>query len=73
MLISINGAMLTLSTRTGKTVLVDDSDAMRQERSSVLDVGEPFTAQGSYDAAGVLHAVTIVRAKPSQALWAPDS
>jgi hypothetical protein len=71
-LIAINGSHLTLRTRTGKIVGVDDSDAVRRERSSVLVVGEPFTASGWYDATGVLHATVIIRAKPSEATWFPD-
>jgi hypothetical protein len=33
---------------------------------------EAVTAEGTYDAQGVLHAQTIVRAKDSVALWPPD-
>lgn len=71
-LLAISGAQLTLRTRSGKLVRVDDSNAVRRERSAVLVVGEPFTAGGTYDAGGVLHATVIVRAKPSPAMWPPD-
>ena len=33
---------------------------------------EAITAEGTYDAQGVLHATTIVRAKNSRDLWPPD-
>jgi hypothetical protein len=72
MLVTIRGSMLTLRSRTGKTVLVDDSYAVRHERSSDLVAGEPFTVRGAYDASGILHAAAIVRAKPSQSAWPPD-
>lgn len=71
-LLRINGSFLTLRTRTGKLVRVDDSDAVRHERTGDLVPGEPFNVSGRYDASGVLHAVAIVRAKPSQTSWFPD-
>jgi hypothetical protein len=71
-LITVSGSFLTLRTRTGKLVRVDDSDAVRHERTGDLVTGKPFNVRGKYDAAGVLHAVTIVRAKPSPASWPPD-
>jgi len=71
-LVAISGAQLTLRTRTEKLARVDDSDAVRHERSAVLVVGKPFTAGGTYDAGGVLHATVIVRAKPSPATWPTD-
>lgn len=71
-LIAIRGSILTLRTRTGKIARVDDSAAVRHERSADLIAGEPFNVRGTYDASGVLHAAAIVRAKPSQATWPPD-
>ena len=71
-LVAISGAQLTLRTRTGKLARVDDSNAVRHERSAVLVIGKPFTAEGTYDASGVLHATVIVRAKPSPATWPTD-
>jgi hypothetical protein len=71
-LLTVRGSLLTLRTRTGKLVQVDDSDAARHERIGDLVAGKPFNARGKYDAAGVLHAVAIVRAKPSEASWPAD-
>jgi hypothetical protein len=71
-LIGKSGSRLTLRTRTGKLVHVDDSGAVRNERSVVFVVGENFSAQGTYDTSGVLHATGIVRAKPSSSTWPPD-
>ncbi len=71
-LIAISGSHLTLRTRTGKAAHVDASDAIRHERSVVLVVGKAFDARGTYDASGVLHATTIVRAKPSPGTWPTD-
>lgn len=71
-LLAISGSRLTLRTRNGKIVRVDDSDAVRHEKSANLLVGEPFNIRGAYDVAGVLHATAIVRAKPSAVTWPPD-
>ncbi len=71
-LVEISGSFLTLRTRTGRIVRVDDSDAVRLERSAVLIAGRPYNVRGTYDAAGILHAAAIVRAKPSPGTWPPD-
>jgi hypothetical protein len=71
-LVAISGAQLTLRTRAGKLARVDDSAAVRHERSAVLIVGKPFAAGGTYDPHGVLHASVIVREKPSPATWPAD-
>ena len=71
-LVSINGSVLALRTRTGIMVRVNDSSAVRHERSSVLVIGKPYNATGTYDASGALHATAILREKPSPETWPPD-
>ncbi len=71
-LVAISGSRLTLRTRTGKTAHVDDSDAVRRERSSVLVIGEAFDARGTYDTAGVLHATAVLRVKRDPEMWPAD-
>jgi hypothetical protein len=71
-LVATSGSQLTLRARTGVLVRVDDSAAVRLQRSVDLIVGEPLGAMGSRDAAGILHAKVIVRAKRSSATWPPD-
>lgn len=71
-LAAISGTHLTLRTRTGATVHVESSDAVRSQRTVLLLVGKQFTARGTYDAGGTLHATSIVRAKPSSSTWPPD-
>ncbi len=71
-LVAISGSRLTLRTRTGTLAHVDDSEAVRRERSVDLIVSEPVSALGDRDAAGVLHAKVIVRAKRSQGTWPAD-
>ncbi len=71
-LLKVNGSILTLKTRSGELVRVDDATALKNERSADLIVGRPFNVRGTYDASGVMHAAAIVRAKPSPATWTPD-
>jgi hypothetical protein len=67
------GVVLTLQTRAGKIVRVDDSDAHRRDQIGVLVQGNAYTAQGTnYDSTGALLAQTVTRAKPSPAIWPPD-
>ncbi|MGH6837750.1 MAG: hypothetical protein ACREDT_02920 [Methylocella sp.] len=67
------GMVLTLRTRAGQIARVDDSDALRREKSGVLVQGNAYTAQGTiYDSTGALRAQAIGRAKPSPAIWPPD-
>lgn len=71
-LVRVNGSFLTVQNRAGKLVRVDDALAVKHERTAVLVAGEAFDVRGTYDAAGVMHAAAIVRAKPSPSTWAPD-
>jgi len=71
-LVKVNGSQLTLRARDGKLVRVDGSMALKNERSEDLIVGRPFDVRGTYDAAGIMRAALIVRAKPSSATWPPD-
>lgn len=71
-LLTVNGARLTLRTRDGRLVTVDAAAALKNERTGDLVVGKPFNVRGTYDAAGVMHAAAIVRAKPSTSSWPPD-
>jgi hypothetical protein len=71
-LVAISGSRLTLRTRIGKTAQVDDSDAVRRERSAVLVIGEAFDARGTYDTAGVLHATAVLRVKRAPEMWPAD-
>jgi hypothetical protein len=73
-LVAVNGSVLTLRTRAGKTATIDASGAFRNERvTGPLKLGTPYTAQGTtFDATGALLATAIGRAKPSEGLWPSD-
>jgi hypothetical protein len=71
-IVSVNGAALTVETRKGRSVSIDAADAQQARQSVALFPGQAITASGAYDAQGTLRARSIVRAKPSRALWQPD-
>ncbi len=71
-LVKVNGSQLTLRARDGKLVRVDGSAALKNERSEDLIAGRPFDVRGTYDAAGIMRAAIIIRAKPSPSTWPPD-
>jgi hypothetical protein len=68
----INGTELVLRKRNGAHVTIDAKPAEDALQSVPIGMEEAITAEGSYDAQGVLHAQTIVRAKNSRDLWPPD-
>ena len=69
---SMMGSMLVLQLRNGRYLRVDASSAVQAHESVVLSVERPIEVVGGYDAAGVLHAQSILRAKSSPFLWKPD-
>jgi hypothetical protein len=68
----INGTELVVRERNGAHVTIDAKPAREAFQSVPIGMEEAITAEGNYDAQGVLHAQTIVRAKDSVALWPPD-
>jgi hypothetical protein len=73
-LTAIDRSTLTLKTRTGKSVKIDDAQAIRDERvGTPLNVGIPLTVQGSLiEGTGALQATAITRAKGTGELWPSD-
>jgi hypothetical protein len=71
-LLRTQGSRFTIETRTGKTVHVDATTAIREDNINLVRVGHAVVARGTYDAQGVLHAETILRWKDSPSLWPPD-
>jgi hypothetical protein len=69
---AIAGDNITLVTRSGQLIRVDAADAVRGHRSVVLLVGEPVTVFGGYGGSGVLHATSVLHAKPSPSGWPAD-
>ena len=68
----INGTTLMLRKRDGTPVTVNAAPAEAAFQAAPLAMEEAITAEGSYDASGVLQAQTILRAKDSRDLWPPD-
>ncbi len=74
-LLAVNGSTLTLQTRTGKSVKIDASQAMKNQRvGAPLSVGMVLTVQGSsIEGSGALLATSMYRAKGSSGgFWPPD-
>jgi hypothetical protein len=67
--LSVSGQLLTLETRTGKTITVDLGGPLPE---GISLKGHHLHAAGSYDANDILHATTINRVKKSPAYWPPD-
>jgi hypothetical protein len=70
--VQITGNKLLLRKRDGVHITIDAKPARDAHQSVPIGTEEAITAEGSYDAQGVLHAQTMVRAKYSRDLWPPD-
>ena len=70
----VDGSVLTLKTRTGQSVKIDASQAIKNSQTPPsLTLGVPYTVQGSsFEPSGAALATTITRAKGSGPLWPPD-
>jgi hypothetical protein len=64
LLVARSGTNLTLQLPSGSTIMVDAAQALAQRLVGVLVVGQRFSVNGAYDGSGVLHAASILRAKP---------
>jgi hypothetical protein len=72
-LIAMRKGALTLRTRDGKQVIVDNSEAVKSYRSVIPVIGGALLVRGDYDGKGVLHARSILRAKNLKSLWGKDN
>jgi hypothetical protein len=68
----IDGPTLTVISRKGASVLVNDAEAVQAYRASPLVVGKAFTFGGAYDPRGKLLATIILRAKNATDTWPRD-
>jgi outer membrane protein assembly factor BamB len=68
----ISGSEVIVQQYSGVPVKIDAKPAQNARQSVLILKGEIITVEGELDALGVLHAKTIVRAKPSPALWPRD-
>jgi len=72
-LVAMQKGSLTLRTREGKLVTIDNSLAVKSYQSVIPVVGGALLVRGDYDQAGVLHATSILRAKNLKTLWGKGS
>jgi len=63
---------LTLRTRTGKVVTVNNTQAVKTFHSAIPQVGKALLVRGEYDKTGVLQATSIQRTQDLPALWGKD-
>jgi hypothetical protein len=70
--VQMNGTEFVLRKRNGDHVTIDAKPAQDVFQSAPIGMEEAITAEGYYDAQGLLHAQTIVRVKDSRDLWPPD-
>jgi hypothetical protein len=68
-----DGDYVTLELRDSRTVQVDIGEALHEGRSVIPVVGKPVVVTGRFAASGILHAVLMLRAMPSERLWEPDA
>jgi hypothetical protein len=68
---TINGSQLTIRLRSGELLHIDATTAIEQARTTELFIGRSVAVQGTYDAAGTLHADHIYRVK-APATWPAD-
>jgi hypothetical protein len=71
-IVRISGTDIVIRQHSGVHVKIDAKPAEDASQAVPIVEGETITAEGELDALGALHAKTIVRAKPSPALWPPD-
>jgi hypothetical protein len=70
---SVEGQRLTLQLRSGKSLAVDLSQALRTSSAVPPVVGKTVRVTGTFDrATAVLRADSMLHAKPSPELWEPD-
>lgn len=70
--LNVKGTVVTLQTKSGKTVQVDSARALETRRSVPIAVGRAIRVNGTYDKKGVLQADSIQWAKNSPAMWSAD-
>jgi hypothetical protein len=70
--VQMKGTEFVLRKRNGDHVTIDAKPAQAAFQNAPIGMEEAITAEGYYDAQGLLHAQTIVRAKDSRDLWPPD-
>jgi hypothetical protein len=70
--LSTEGTNISIRTRVDKILKLDVAAAIKMHLCAPIVVGRAIEAHGTYDAKGVMHANTILRAKDSTLAWLPD-
>lgn len=73
LLTAVRGTQLTLSTRSGKTIVVDAAAAQANDHVGQLEIGQAYTVIAPANTPATLwRATSVALAKLSQAAWPPD-
>jgi hypothetical protein len=67
-----DGVELTVAKRNGDLIAVDGTEAFAHSRAAQPSVGRGIIVRGTYNAAGVLQADTLLHAKDNPAIWPTD-
>lgn len=72
MIRGVNGSLITIQTRGGRSLTIDAAAAMRTFDYAAPKVGRALLARGMYEPSGVFRAQNILHAKPNPAIWMAD-
>jgi hypothetical protein len=70
--VGYSNAIITLRTRTGKVLLVDETEAVKNDHRALPLIGRALVIDGTYTSDGSMQATSTFRAKDSPALWLSD-
>jgi hypothetical protein len=71
--VSRTATTLTLRRRTGATVTVDITQAVRAQATGIMPIGEAVLVFGYHGTDGVFHVTDISHSSGRPAYWAPDT
>ena len=66
------GTQLYLKLRTGRTVIVDASQALAGNRAALFTIGRPVRVRALIEPDGAVHAQLILQSHILPAFWPPD-
>jgi len=69
---AIDGSTIRVLKRTGELITVDAASAFANFQAAPPSVGHGILVRGLFDAAGILHAETLLHAKDERTMWPPD-
>lgn len=68
----VSGPTLLLTLRTGQSLMVDWSEALKNNTAAIANAGTFVMVEGALSSARILKATVVLRAKSSKSNWLPD-